>query len=613
MCGIVAYIGNQDAKEILFDGLTRLEYRGYDSAGIAVAASGETHLRRAQGKLSELGTLIKNQGLPAFGLGIGHTRWATHGRPNETNAHPHHVGPITIVHNGIIENYRELREGLQKKGHKFRSETDSEILAHLVLSYLTPKRSTREALRKALTQVEGSYAVALLNHDEPGQLWVARLGSPLVLGLGKKENFVASDVPALLPYTKQVIFLEDGELAEVSRSKVVLEDAQGKSVKRRPQEISWNLSMAEKDGHKHFMLKEIFEQPRALTDTLRGHLKYMRSGVFLAELEEIFPKKEDLKKIERIYLLACGTSWHASLAAKYFMEPWSGSIVQVEQASEFRYRDPLIDKNTLVIAVSQSGETADTLVALKQAKAKGAKVLTITNVVESSLAREADAVIYTHAGPEIGVAATKTFTCQLAALQLLGLWLGRKRGRIKKDEAEDLLQELVEVPKHVGLVLEQAETIRELALKLAHETQFLFMGRGPQFPIALEGALKLKEISYLHAEGYSAGELKHGPIALIDHGTPVISIALKDKYYEKMLSNIQEVHSRQAAVIALVNEGDQNLNEISEAVIELPKVHPLIAPILSVIPLQLLSYYIADHKGHDVDQPRNLAKSVTVE
>lgn len=613
MCGIVGYIGKKDAKEVLLDGLSRLEYRGYDSAGIALVAEGQTHLRRSQGKLSQLRALIANNGLPSVGLGIGHTRWATHGRPSETNAHPHHAGPITLVHNGIIENYRELREALQKKGHKFSSETDSEILAHLVLSHLKSKRLTREALRKALTQVQGSYAVAMLHEDDPDHLWVARSGSPLVLGVGKGENFVASDVPALLPYTKEVVFLEDGELAELSATQVHLEGAHAQVLKRPAKKIAWNLAMAEKDGYKHFMLKEIFEQPRALTDTLRGHLKRMQSGVFLAELEEIFSKKEDLKKIERIYLLACGTSWHAALVAKYFMEPWSQAMVQVEQASEFRYRDPLIDKNTLVIAVSQSGETADTLVALRQAKQKSAKVLAITNVVESSLAREAHAVLYTHAGPEIGVAATKTFTCQLAALQLLALWLGRKRGGIKKAQAEALLQELVEVPKHVAKVLEQAENIQNISLKFAQQNQFLFMGRGPQFPIALEGALKLKEISYLHAEGYPAGELKHGPIALIDQGTPVISLALQDAYYEKMVSSIQEVHSRQASIIALVNENDETLAELAEDLIPLPQVHPLIAPILSVIPLQLLSYYIADYKGHDVDQPRNLAKSVTVE
>lgn len=613
MCGIVGYVGHQQAESILLDGLTRLEYRGYDSAGIALAASGETHLRRAEGKLQVLKDLVKKNGLPKATIGIGHTRWATHGRPNEKNAHPHHFGPITIVHNGIIENYLSLREELQKGGHQFSSETDSEILAHLVADFLEKGMKTSEALQKSLEKVEGSYAVALMNDREDDTLYVARSGSPLVIGYGQDEKFVASDVPALLPYTKRVNFLEDGEMAILQGQKVEIQKLSGKPVDREPRTIDWSISMAEKGGYKHFMLKEIFEQPRALTDTLRGHLQIKESGISLPELEGLFPGKEDLKNIDKIYLVACGTSWHAALVAQYFIEPWSQVLVQVDQASEFRYRNPIIDSKTLVVAISQSGETADTLMALRNAKKLGAKVLTITNVVDSTIARESDGVLYTHAGPEIGVAATKTFTCQLAALQLLGLWLGQKKGTIGQDLANELLGELLAIPKKVELVLKEAPKIKAIALKHAEEGHYLFMGRGACFPIALEGALKLKEISYLHAEGYSAGELKHGPIALIDKGTPLVAIALKDRYFEKMVSNIQEVLSRDASVIALVNRGDKILPKMVDDVIELPEAHPSLSPVLSVIPLQLFSYYIADHRGHDVDQPRNLAKSVTVE
>ena len=613
MCGIVGYIGKQEAKDILLDGLTRLEYRGYDSAGVALAISGETHLRRAEGKLQNLKDLVAQNALPPAHLGVGHTRWATHGRPNESNAHPHHFGSITIVHNGIIENYLSLRESLQKKGHEFASETDSEILAHLVAANLGSGGNTLGALRQALQQVKGSYAIALINDKEPETLYAARSGSPLVVGYGEGENFVASDVPALLPYTKRVNFLEDGEIVKLDSQAIHVEDLNGKSVDRSPRTISWNLSMAEKGGYKHFMLKEIFEQPSALTDTLRGHLQVSQSGVVLEELEKLFPKTDELKKINKIYLLACGTSWHAALVSRYYLEPWSQVLVQVEQASEFRYRNPILDSQTLVIAVSQSGETADTLVAVKNAKAQGARVLTITNVVDSSLARESHGVLYTHAGPEIGVAATKTFTCQLAALQLLSLWLGQRKGLLPKSEAKEMLQELLEVPQKVDHILKNEAAIKKTALKFAHFDHCLFMGRGPEFPIALEGALKLKEISYLHAEGYSAGELKHGPIALIDQGTPVVSLVLKNQYYEKMISNIQEVLSRQASVIAVANEGDDKISQFCEDVFYIPAAHPAVTPILCAVPLQLFAYYIADHKGHDVDQPRNLAKSVTVE
>ncbi|MFO1463731.1 MAG: glutamine--fructose-6-phosphate transaminase (isomerizing) [bacterium] len=612
MCGIVGYIGKDNAAEILLDGLSRLEYRGYDSAGIAVICGGHFHIDRAQGKLAKLRDRVLKSP-PQSSIGIGHTRWATHGKPSEANAHPHRSGPITLVHNGIIENFAELRHELLKNGRQFTSETDTEIIAHLVQEELGPRTSTFNAFKKALHRLRGSYAVALLNEAEPDRLYVARSGSPLVLGLGEGANFVASDVPALLPYTKRVLFLEDGEMAVVRADGIELFDFSGKPLQREAKTITWTLAMAEKAGYKHFMLKEIFEQPRALADTLRGHLDWVKASVAGDGVEALFKTKTDLDKIERIYLVACGTSWHAALVARYFLEKQLKTPVLVDQASEFRYRDPLLDRHTLVIAISQSGETADTLVAVRNAQEKGAKVLAITNVVDSSIARESDAVLYTYTGPEIGVAATKTFTAQITALHLVSLFLGRKKGTWKKDEAEAFLHQLLEVPAKIEEVLKDADKIREIALKYSSCDDCLFIGRGPQFPIALEGALKLKEISYLHAEGYPAGELKHGPIALIDQGSPVVAIALRDDYYEKMLSNIQEVLSRQASVIALATEGDSRLGEFAEDVIYLPKLHPHLMPMLSAVPLQLLAYYIADHRGHDVDQPRNLAKSVTVE
>lgn len=612
MCGIVGYFGEKTAAEILLDGLSRLEYRGYDSAGVAVVAEGKIEILRAQGKLAKLRELVQ-QKKPEGCLGIGHTRWATHGKPSETNAHPHRYGKVTVVHNGIIENFTELREDLLAQGHHFSSETDTEIIAHLIEAESGPRTAPVQAFRKALHRLKGSFAIAMLCESAPDTLFAARSGSPLVVGLGDGENFVASDVPALLPYTKRVVFLEDGEIAVLDRKGVQLQDLAGKTVKREAKTITWTLAMAEKAGYKHFMLKEIFEQPRALADTLRGHLDLVKSSVYGDGAGELFKTKGDIEKIDKVYLVACGTSWHAALVGKYFLEGTLKTLVMVEQASEFRYRDPIIDRHTLVVAISQSGETADTLVAIRNAKAKGAKLLSITNVVDSSIARESDAVLYTYTGPEIGVAATKTFTAQIVALHLLGLLLGRKKGSFKKDEAEAFLHELLELPGKVEEVLKQSEGVREIALKFAHSGDCLFIGRGPQFPIALEGALKLKEISYLHAEGYPAGELKHGPIALLDHGSPVVAIALHDDYYEKMASNIQEVLSRQASVIALATEGDKKIANIAGEVIYLPKVHPWLAPVLSAVPLQLLAYYIADHRGHDVDQPRNLAKSVTVE
>jgi len=612
MCGIVGYVGYQEASEILLDGLSRLEYRGYDSAGIAVLNGKGVQIKRTEGKLKNLVDLLRPAPLKGS-TGIGHTRWATHGKPSEKNAHPHHYEGITIVHNGIVENYAELKEALKKQGHEFASETDSEILAHLVAAEKVGKRQTLDALRRALAKVRGSYAVVLTHDSDPERIYAARQGSPLVIGLGEKENFVASDVPALLPYTKQVLYMEDGEVAVLSAKAVELSDDKGASRRRNPTNITWTLAMAQKEGFKHFMLKEIFEQPRSLADTLLGRLSHDKSQVELPELKKLFKKKADIKKIDKIYLIACGTSWHAALVAKFALESTLKSLVMVEQASEFRYRDPILDKNTLIVAISQSGETADTLFAIKNARKQGSKVLAITNVLESSIARESDAVLYTHTGPEIGVAATKTFTAQILSLLLLSLFLGRLNGSLKKSKEEKILRELVEIPSHVDALLKTADSIRDIALKYTYADDCLFIGRGPQYPIALEGALKLKEISYLHAEGYPAGELKHGPIALIDQGSPVVALAFQDSYYEKMVSNIQEVLSRQASVIALGSRGDAKLKEMVSDLIELPDLHPLVMPLLSSIPMQLIAYYIADHRGHDVDQPRNLAKSVTVE
>jgi len=613
MCGIVGYIGDKEAQEVLLDGLTRLEYRGYDSAGIAVAAGGRTHLRRVEGKLQGLKELVQANGMPPAHLGIGHTRWATHGRPNETNAHPHHYQNITVVHNGIIENYLELRRELQARGHEFSSETDSEILAHLVVDALKSSGDTTQALREALAKVKGSYALALINHDEPDHLLAARFGSPLVLGVGKGEFLVASDVPALLPYTQQVYFLADGDVVSLQGNAVELTDLEGHRKDCTPKHVPWTLAMAEKEGYKHFMLKEIHEQPRALADTFRGRLLVASGEVDLPELSALLSEGDFLRRLQRIYLIACGTSWHAALVARYFLEPWSGVLVQVEQASEFRYREPVLDENTLVVAVSQSGETADTLVALKQAKERGARVLAVTNVVDSSLARESHAVLYTHAGPEIGVAATKTFVCQLAALQMVAMTFGQKTGRLEEGRLRELIQACLELPQKFEELLQQASYLQKLAVKYSDQDHCLFMGRGPLFPIALEGALKLKEISYLHAEGYSAGELKHGPIALIDQGTPLVALAPRDAYYAKMVSNIQEVLSRRASVIAVTTEGEGELATMVQDLVYIPHMDPALTPILAVVPLQLLAYYMADYKGHDVDQPRNLAKSVTVE
>ncbi|MFO1520300.1 MAG: glutamine--fructose-6-phosphate transaminase (isomerizing) [bacterium] len=609
MCGIVGYIGDKEASEVILDGLTRLEYRGYDSAGIAVLNGNGPQIRRAEGKLARLKDLVKKEPVPGE-VGIGHTRWATHGRPSETNAHPHRAGKITVVHNGIIENYLELRHALTAEGRRFQSDTDTEIVAHLIDEDIKEGATPLAAFKDSLKKIRGSYSLVVLNEDEPDCLYAARYQSPLVIGVGEGENFVASDVPALLPYTRKVIFLDDGDQAKVGREEIQIWDAKGKKVERPVKEIQWSLSQAEKGGYKHFMQKEIFEIPRAFIDTLRGRVTKTTGAFNLNGAEKLFKKNLQFNKI---YIVACGTSYHAALLGKFYLEEFAKIPVIVDVASEFRYRKPILDSKTLLIAISQSGETADTLVAVKNARAQKAVVCSICNVVDSSIARESDGVLYTHAGPEIGVAATKTFVAQMEAILLIALYLGRWVGTLDKKESIALIEELLALPGKMEAVLHQQDAIRQIALKFEKATQFLFIGRGLEFPIALEGALKLKEISYIHSEGYSAGELKHGPIAMIDQGTPVVAISPRDESYEKMASNIQEVLSRGACLLAIGTEGDKDLAEKADEAIFVPKTLPIFYPLLTVIPLQLLAYEIANFKGNDVDQPRNLAKSVTVE
>ena len=608
MCGIVGYFGNKDAVPILLDGLKRLEYRGYDSAGVAVIHNGRMERRRSIGKLINLDEQIKKE--PISGTpGIGHTRWATHGRPSEENAHPHKSGPVVVVHNGIIENHLYLKEILKKEGYIFESETDTEVIAHLINKHLQDS-DFEAAVKKSLGELKGAYAIAVLCEKEPGKLIAAKNGCPLVVGLGEGENFIASDIPAILSYTRKMLFLEDGDLVIMDGKGLRLEDADGKPLSRTPKEITWSPTMAEKGGYRHFMLKEIFEQPTAITDTFRGRISEETGDVFL---NEIGLSKDDISGIKRIVFTSCGTSWHASLVGKFMIEEFCRIPVEVDIASEFRYRDPIIDASTLIIAISQSGETADTLAAIREGKGKGAKVLSICNVVDSSIARESHGVIYTHAGPEIGVASTKAFTCQLIALYLLTICLGRSQGRIDESKAREMVSELVKLPRHIEDVLKLNNEIEVLAKKYMHSRDFLYLGRGINYPIALEGALKLKEISYIHAEGYPSGEMKHGPIALIDEDMPVVVLVPKGKNYEKVLSNLEEVKARGGRIIAVGTSGDKEMAVKAEKVIYIPETSEALTPVLLSVPLQLLAYHIAVHKGTDVDMPRNLAKSVTVE
>ena len=609
MCGIVGYLGSRETAKVLIDGLKRLEYRGYDSAGIAVFHRGKVEIRRKEGKLTRLEELIGGETFDGK-VGIGHTRWATHGRPSDENAHPHKAGKVAVVHNGIIENYLSLKEVLKNKGHVFTSETDTEIVSHLIDEFVREGHSFLEAVRMALDKIKGSYALGILFEGDEKHLVAARKESPLVIGLGEGEYFIASDIPPILPYTQNIIFMEDGEVALLSSSGVKFFNVKGDEVTKEPRRINWNPLMAEKGGYKHFMLKEIFEQPRAVIDTIRGRLSKEKGDVVL---ENVHFDPVFLKKMRQINLIACGTSYHAALVGKFLIEGFCRIPVEADIGSEFRYRNPIIRENDLLVAISQSGETADTLAALREAKRKGAMTLAICNVVESSLAREAGHVIYTHAGPEIGVASTKTFTTQLVILFLLGLRIGREIGFLSPEEGKILLEELIRIPHLMEEVLKSSQQVAQVARKYLYARDFLYLGRGINYPIALEGALKLKELSYVHAEGYPAGEMKHGPIALIDREMPVVVLATKNDVYEKVVSNIEEVKARDGKVIALVSQSDREIAKKVDDVIPIPETIPSLTPILLTIPLQLLAYFMADFKGTDVDQPRNLAKSVTVE
>ena len=605
---------------LIIDGLRKLEYRGYDSAGIAVVdESHHLKIRRAEGKLRNLEEVLRQQPLDGT-YGVGHTRWATHGRPTEENAHPHRdcTGRVVVVHNGIIENYLDLKADLRKKDHNFVTETDTEIVAHLIEEHLKQGNSFEQAVRQTVGELRGIFALSMLSADEPDTVISARLGPPVVIGVGDGEYFVASDIPAILEHTRDVFFLGDGEIAVMTRDSVRVTDFAGTQVEPQMQRITWDPIQAEKGGFKHFMLKEIYEQPRAVRETVEGRISLDTGRVFLDEMKNI--AEADFRRFTSIKIAACGTSWHAGLAGKYMIEELARLAVDVDYASEFRYRDPVLDENTLLLVISQSGETADTIAALREVKERGGKVLSICNVQGSMITREADGTILTHAGPEIGVASTKAFTSQMIALYLLGLYLGQLRGTLTAEQSLAHAQQLAELPVKMEHLLNDSDAIEELAKEFFRVTDFLYLGRGINFPVALEGALKLKEISYIHAEGYPAGEMKHGPNALIDERLPVMFINTRaagnrasELRYEKTHSNIVEVKAREGIVISVLTEGDTMSSVVSDHVIEIPESSDLLTPILSVIPLQLLAYHIAVRRGCDVDQPRNLAKSVTVE
>jgi glutamine---fructose-6-phosphate transaminase (isomerizing) len=614
MCGIIGYIGPKDVVPVLIDGLRRLEYRGYDSAGVAVVREGQVELRRSAGKLSRLEDVIS--GHPITGeYGVGHTRWATHGRPTEENAHPHRdcTGKIVVVHNGIIENYLDLKHELQRQGHKFVTETDTEIVAHLV------ERESRgdgleNAVRRALHLMRGLFALVLISADDPEKIVAVRNGPPIVVGLGDGEFFVASDIPAILSHTRDVVFLGDEEMAVITRTGVQFTDFFDRPVSKVTQRVLWDPIMAEKSGYKHFMLKEIFEQPTAARETILGRVSQDSGRVFLDEMKIT---EKQLASIDKVTILACGTSWHSGLVGKFMIEQLARVAVDVDYGSEYRYRNPIVGKNTLAVVITQSGETADTLAALREAKREGASSIAICNVVGSMATRETDGTIHTHAGPEIGVASTKAFTSQLVALYLLALRLGQARGTLSPEASKPHVDALLQLPHVLEETLKIAPEVEEIAGRFHSRTDFLYLGRGINYPIALEGALKLKEISYIHAEGYPAGEMKHGPIALIDERMPVVTLAPHDHVYEKMIGNMQEVKARGGSVIALTTRGDDKLRSIldrsRDCVLEVPRISDLLTPIVMVLPLQLLAYDIAVRRGCDVDQPRNLAKSVTVE
>lgn len=619
MCGIVGYVGNKQVVPLIIDGLRKLEYRGYDSAGIAVVDEhGNLSLRRAEGKLRNLEEVIRLNPLDG-NYGIGHTRWATHGRPTEENAHPHRDGSgrIVVVHNGIIENYLPLKEMLREKGHEFRSETDTEVIAHLIEEMQKEGLSFEEAVRQAVKQLRGIFALSIISADEPDKIIAVREGPPVVIGLGDGEFFVASDIPAILQHTRDVFYLGEKEIAILTKDSVRVTDFDGNVVEPKQQRITWDPIMAEKGGFKHFLLKEIYEQPRAVRDTVRGRVSLETGKVYLDAMNI---SEDDFRNIRSIKIAACGTSWHAGIAAKYMIEELARVPVEVDYASEFRYRNPVLNEDDLLIVISQSGETADTIAAMREAKEAGCKVLAICNVQGSMVTREADGTILTHAGPEISVASTKAFTSQIIALYLFALYLGELRGKLTEEQVKKHAQELIELPLKIEEILSDADTIEELSKEFFRSQDFLYLGRGINFPVALEGALKLKEISYIHAEGYPAGEMKHGPNALIDEKLPVVVINTREEgnagselRYEKTHSNIVEVKARDGIVLSILTEGDKMSSVVSDYVIEIPPVSDLLAPVLSVVPLQLLAYYIAVRRGCDVDQPRNLAKSVTVE
>ena len=612
MCGIVGYVGEKNAVGIIVDGLRRLEYRGYDSAGVAVLQDGALQVRRAPGKMTNLEAVLRDR--PVAGtLGIGHTRWATHGRPSEENAHPHTdcSGSLVVVHNGILENYLQLKERLQAEGHVFKSETDTEVLAHLFEHYLKLTGSLEPAVRRGLGEVRGAYAVGVVSAAAPDRLVVAKHGAgSVVVGIGKDEMIVASDIPAILAHTRDVVILEDGDVGVVTAQSVTVSTLDGDAIARAPQRILWDAAAAEKSGYRHFMLKEIYEQPRAITDTFRGRVSLETGSIVLPDLKL---DAETVRGLQRVVLVACGTAYHAAMLTRSMIERLAGLPAEVDLGSELRYREPVMGPETLVIAVSQSGETADTIGSIKMAKQRGCPTLSITNVVGSALSRETTGVLYMNAGPEIGVASTKAFTTMLVAGYLLALWLGRQREAITTQDVQKRIADLMELPGQVEKTLELDAPIAQLAKELAVARDFLYLGRGLQYPIALEGALKLKEISYIHAEGYAGGEMKHGPIALIADQLPVVVLAPRDGHYDRMLSNMEQVQARDGMVIAITDSNDKVLGGKANHVLTVPPTSELLSPILTVVPTQFLAYHIAVRRGCDVDQPRNLAKSVTVE
>ncbi|HEX5131772.1 MAG TPA: glutamine--fructose-6-phosphate transaminase (isomerizing) [Candidatus Krumholzibacteria bacterium] len=610
MCGIIGYIGDNPAMPILIEGLKRLEYRGYDSAGVAIIENGDLLVEKTKGKITQLEGLVNGRKWAAT-VGMAHTRWATHGEPNTENAHPHTdcSGDIAVVHNGIIENYTAIKQRLLKEGHTFTTQTDTEVIAHLIEKFYTPGVVLEEAVRKTVLQLEGTYGLVIVSKREPDKLVGVRNGSPLIIGIASKENFLASDVSAILKHTQKVIYLDDHELVTVYRDHFVTRTLDNVTTNKEIHEVDWDLEMIEKGGYDHFMLKEINEQPETITNGMRGRLVYDEG---IAKLGGLNMTDQELREVRRIMILGCGTSWHAGLIGEYIIEEHARIPVEVEYASEFRYRNPIIDPGTLTLAISQSGETIDTLEAMREARRRGSRVLGISNVVGSTIARESDGGVYIHAGPEIGVASTKAFTSQITVLSLLALLLGRLKTMSKRD-GQAQIEHLQKLPAQVRQILDQDDKILEIAKGYAGDTNFLYLGRGANFPVALEGALKLKEISYIHAEGYPAAEMKHGPIALIDKNMPVVVICPRDNAYHKILGNIAEVKARKGRIIVICNEGDDEVAEMADHVITIPRTLDFLYPILTVIPLQLLAYHIAVLRGCDVDQPRNLAKSVTVE